>query len=411
MLKPGSLRVLVASALVLACGGDDDGERASRERAATAGVGQSFAASTQGAASDTLSREAIERGRMDASWKRFVRIDSAAGGTGADTAGSSPESWSDISPDAVNGGETHLPLSGDVEGPSVLKVQTLLDRAWFSPGILDGRWGKNTEKAVYWFQHANDLAASGTVDAETYRALARAAGEPQRLVHQRTLTEEDVAGPFVQLPEDVYERADMECLCFESLREQLSERFHSTPELLEQLNPGVDLNALQAGDRLWVPQVRESGPRPQGQVARVRISDGGHYLHALDSGGDILYHFPSTLGSDYAPSPGGDYSIDSIHRDPTWHYQPGLLTGVDDSEEDAVLPAGPNNAVGVVWMQLSKPHYGIHGTKAPETIGYATSHGCVRLTNWDASFLADVASAGTPVEFVDGSQRGGDGTG
>lgn len=393
--------------IALGCGNGQDSAEAEQSGDAAVGAERTgeFVASTQGAAQDTLSPESIERGRMDASWRRFVDEDDSGGASG-DTA-TTAQSWSEITPADVNRGATRLPLSGDVAGPDVLQTQILLDRAWFSPGVIDGRWGKNTEKAVYWFQTAHDLPATGTVDDATLRRLRAAAGDPERVVVQRTLTEEDVAGPFVELPEDVYERAEMECLCYESLREQLGERFHATPELLEQLNPDVDLNAVSAGDQLWVPAVRSSGPEPRGQLARIRISDGGHYLHALDASSAVLYHFPSTLGSDYAPSPEGEYSIESIHHDPRWHYKPDLLTGVDDSRPPATLPPGPNNAVGVVWIQLSKPHYGIHGTSAPQTIGYVTSHGCVRLTNWDATTLAERASAGTPVQFVDGDQRGG----
>lgn len=385
----GSILAALIAATLSACAGTDDD------------VGVSVAtAATIGSADDTFSAADLEQGRLDPSWRRYVSSDTTRNGAPADTA---IDRWSEISPATVNGGEIPLPLHGDVSGPSVVHVQTLLDRTSFSPGIIDGRWGKNTEKAVHWFQHAQGMDATGHVDEATFERLRRDAGAPSRVIIDHTLTEEDVAGPFVQLPSDVYERAEMECLCYESLSEKLAERFHATPELLRQLNPDADLDALRAGDRLSVPAVRNVAEGQRGDIARIVISDGGHYLHALDGNGNILYHFPSTLGSDYAPSPTGDYSIESIHRDPTWHYQPSLLTGVPDDEPDAVLPPGPNNAVGVVWMQLSKPHYGIHGTKAPETIGYVTSHGCVRLTNWDASFLADRASAGTPVEFRDAS--------
>jgi lipoprotein-anchoring transpeptidase ErfK/SrfK len=311
----------------------------------------------------------------------------------------------------VNAPARGLPITGDREGPSIARLQILLDMNRFSPGIIDGRWGKNTEKAVYWFQKANGLDASGEVDQRTMEALE--SGASGELVTSRRLTDADVSGPFQDLPEDVYERADQPCLCYESQREQLGEVFHATPELLEQLNPGVDLNTIAAGESMTVPAVEpfHLGALPDGkytgggEVARIVISDGGHYLHALDQGGNIIYHFPSTLGADYAPSPQGDFSVESISFDPTWHYQPELLSRVDPSKEDAVLPAGPNNAVGIVWMALSKPHYGIHGTSAPETIGYATSHGCVRLTNWDAGVLGQRTPPGTPVEFTDVSGR------
>ncbi|HXG66457.1 MAG TPA: L,D-transpeptidase, partial [Blastocatellia bacterium] len=213
-------------------------------------------------------------------------------------------------------------------------------------------------------------------------------------------SEQDVAGPFVDIPENIYEKAKMECMCYESLEEKLAEMFHASPELLQQLNPNVKLNELKAGDAINVPNLRPASEGATGEVARIVVSDGGHYVHALDAGGRILYHFPSTLGSKYEPSPTGEYKITAIAENPTWHYQPELL-GESANKEDALIPAGPNNAVGKVWMALSKPHFGIHGTNAPQTIGYVTSSGCVRLTNWDAVFLASRVKVGTPVEFKD----------
>ena len=446
------LVTLTMAAMAAGCeaGGDaagGAGEGSARQEG-TAGNGVATALASGPA---ELSSEQIEAGRLDPSWRRYAEQDavdrraaetstspgsspdpttsattpaatSATSGsaadttTGAATGGSSDTTqvtWNDISPQAVNAQPRRLPIQGDVQGPAVAKIQILLDQVGFSPGIIDGRWGKNTEKAVYWFQEANGLSATGAVDERTLAGLAQRARSRQ--VEQRQLTEADVAGPFEDLPEDVYARADQPCLCYESLREQLGEVFHADPALLEQLNPGVDLNAVQAGQSLWVPAVDafHTGEMPEGkytggeEVARVVISDGGHYVHALDEGGNILYHFPSTLGSDYAPSPSGQFSVESITFDPTWHYQPDLLTGVDPSREDAILPAGPNNAVGVVWMQLSKPHYGVHGTSAPETIGYVTSHGCVRLTNWDAAFLGQRIPPGVTVEFRDVTNGGG----
>lgn len=443
----------------VACGFGDEAPRESDESAAEPAAEpaaeQPAPATALASGSAELSPEEIEAGRMDSSWKAYVETDpptagaasgsSARGepgdgdatataesdGTGStrlarDSAGSStgqgsassssrPDSaslgWEDISKQTVNQPARGLPIHGDVEGPSVARVQILLDMNRFSPGVIDGRWGKNTEKAVYWFQKANGLNASGQVDRRTLDALERSAGA--ELVTTHRITEGDVSGPFEDLPEDVYARAEQPCLCYESQREQLGETFHTTPALLEQLNPDVDLNTLRPGDALDVPDVSpfhlqdlpDGKYTGGGDIARIVISDGGHYVHALDQAGNILYHFPSTLGADYAPSPDGDFSVESITFDPTWHYKPDLLSRVDPSKEDAVLPAGPNNAVGIVWMQLSKPHYGIHGTSAPETIGYATSHGCVRLTNWDAGFLGQRIPPGVPVEFRDVTGR------
>jgi lipoprotein-anchoring transpeptidase ErfK/SrfK len=421
-----SMTMLAAALLVTACGtGDDDSGQNSRTVPDDGRVATAFASG-----SDRMSVQELEAARLNMDWREFVERDTTAGAAGDTTASgaasTSDESWDDITAESVNSGAVSLPLSGDVQGPSVLRVQILLDQVRFSPGIIDGRWGSNTEKAVYWLQKREGLPATGHVDSRTWERLVELAAESSELVRTVTLSADDVSGPFVTLPEEYYDRRDMDCQCFESLAEKLAETYHTSEDLLGKLNPDVDLNAVQAGQQLNVPHVSSGGgaqSRPsqasggaaaqdtsaarQGQtggtgtVARIVISDGGRYLHAMDASGRILYHFPATLGSDYSPSPTGDYSITNIAHDPTWHYQPDLLEGVDDDEPDAVLPPGPNNAVGVVWMQLSRPHYGIHGTSAPETIGYATSNGCVRLTNWDAEFLSHRVEPGTTVEFRD----------
>lgn len=390
----GSFLITFAAA---ACGGDaserPDGDVNAAAAESPAGTG----VAVYGDPRARIAQEDLERGRMDPSWRRVVQLDTLPGGE----TGTNPESWEDISPRSVNSVATYLPLHGDVAGPSVLRVQVLLDRALFSPGIIDGRWGKNTEKAVYWLQQREGLSRTGHVDQATFQRLRELAGNPPELVRMHALTEEDVSGPFITIPEDIYEQAELSCMCFESLSEKLGEMFHTSPALLEKLNPGVDLNAVGAGDRIAVPNVRDGAAPATGTVDRLVISDGGFYLHAVDSAGRILYHFPTTLGSSYSPSPTGEYRVTGIAQDPNWHYQPDLLEGIPDDEEDALIPAGPNNAVGVVWMQLSKPHYGIHGTNAPETIGYTTSNGCVRLTNWDARFLSERIQQGVPVEFRD----------
>jgi lipoprotein-anchoring transpeptidase ErfK/SrfK len=223
-----------------------------------------------------------------------------------------------------------------------------------------------------------------------------------------TLTEEDVSGPFVDIPDDIYEKAKLETLAYESLEEKLGERFHSSPDLLARLNPGRSLSELAAGDTLTVPRVGAAasgdltgGRAPAVEVAGLVVSGDGSYLHAVDAAGRVLMHFPVTLGLTYDPSPQGDYRVTNIARNPEWRYDPALLANVPDDEEPATIPAGPNNAVGLVWMALSEPHYGIHGTSAPATIGYASSSGCVRLTNWDALTLAAAISPGVEVRFRD----------
>lgn len=343
-----------------------------------------------------LTADDLEQGRGDPSWQQVVQLDTAGleRGTIANA-----ESFEQITPDMVNSFPMQLPLYREAAGPSVLRAQILLDRVMFSPGIIDGRWGKNTEKAVYWFQQREGLRRTGWIDQETFDRLVQLAGDTPELVRPYTLTASDVEGPFVTIPEDIYEKAELDCMCYESAAEALSERFHVTREILEQLNPDISFDALAAGTTVLVPNVQGEGTRASGEVAKLVISAQGFYVHALDAGGRILYHFPTTLGSSFDPSPSGQHTITSITPDPWWHYQPSILAHVDSEDEEAMIPAGPNNAVGVVWMALSIPHYGIHGTSAPETIGYSTSAGCVRLTNWDAIFLSGLVSEGTPVEF------------
>jgi lipoprotein-anchoring transpeptidase ErfK/SrfK len=385
-----------AALLLLVAGCRDDG---------TSGedFGDPRVATAHGRGNERFTAEQLEAGRMNMDWRQWVPRDTLAepDTVGAEPSSTSRETWDDITPESVNSGPIALPVSGDVSGPSVLRVQILLSRAAFSPGIIDGRWGTNTEKAVHWLQQREGLRTTGSVDHATWERLQQLSGQPRQLVQRVRLSRDDVAGPFITLPEEMYDRRDLECQCYESLAEKLAERFHTSEDLLRQLNPGADLNAMREGATLNVPAVLDRQAPGGAVIDRLIVSDGGRYLHAVDANSRILFHFPATLGSAYSPSPTGEYRVTAIAPDPTWHYQPEILEGVDDDEPDAVLPAGPNSPVGVVWMQLSRPHYGIHGTNAPETIGYATSNGCVRLTNWDVEFLSRHVREGTTVEFRD----------
>jgi lipoprotein-anchoring transpeptidase ErfK/SrfK len=383
---------MIAPAVLLLAGCSDRASPASAEQAAERS-GDASVHWQEGYAT----AEELERARMDMSWRRVVQIDTVQGENGA----TNPETEDDINALSINQWPMHLPLHGDFAGPSVLRAQILLNRALFSPGIIDGHWGTNTEKAIYWFQHREGMPKTGHLDRQTFERLVEAAGTPEQLVRVHRLTEADVEGPFTRIPSDIYEQAELQCSCYESLSEKLGERFHTSPALLRQLNPGVDLDGLTAGTAINVPAVREEHAAISVRPSRLIVSDGGRYVHAVDDGGRILFHFPATLGSSYDPSPTGDFRVTRIVEDPWWHYQPKILAHVDSEKPDARIPPGPNNAVGVVWMALNVPHYGIHGTARPETIGYASSAGCVRLTNWDALFLSRRMAEGTRVEFRD----------
>ncbi|MBA2661668.1 MAG: murein L,D-transpeptidase [Bradymonadaceae bacterium] len=309
----------------------------------------------------------------------------------------------DISIDSVNS-EPILDVPAEGEGPAIAHVQILLDRANFSPGMIDGHWGHNTERAVYWFQRAHALEPTGRVDERTYGHLRDEAGI-DFLVGIYELTEEDLEGPFVDVPSRNYERTDLEWLGFSSAKEMLSERFHLSPELLEQLNPEIDFEALETGQELNVPNVeivefvdQDKASAAATPVASITISKDENYLHALDESGEILFHFPITLGDAYDPERFSSLRVEAIAYEPDFHYQPELHGGPADAEDARIAP-GPNSSVGLVWMALDEPGFGIHGTESPDTIGYATSLGCVRLTNWDAVFLANHTPIGTEVEF------------
>ena len=310
------------------------------------------------------------------------------------------ETLDNINVQALNAAPIAIPIQGDVTGPSVLKAQVYLDRLHFSVGALDGRWGKNSAIAVWWFQRTRGIPETGAVDEATFRALAGAAGgQPAIISH--TLTADDVKGPFVKIPEDVYDKEKLDCLCYESLGEKLAETFHTTEELLKKLNPNVDLGQVAAGTSLNVPNVRQNVTADQPDIARIVVSIAGNTFNAFNGAGELVFHAPTTLGSKYDPSPSETVKVAKVAHDPHFHYQPTLFHEVPDSDPEANLNPGPNSPVGVVWIALTKPHFGIHGTSDPDSIGYASSHGCVRLANWDAREIAHRVSPGIPVEFVD----------
>lgn len=310
------------------------------------------------------------------------------------------QSFKKLDANAINAMPVLVPITGDMAGPSVLKAQVYLDRAHFSVGAIDGRWGKNSAVSVWWWQRAHGLNATGDVDEATFRSLAVAGGAVPALT-QHQLTEDDLKGPFVQIPEVVYDQEKLDCLCYESRREKLAELFHTTEDFLEQMNPSVKFSDLQAGQSIVVPNVRAALTSDQRDIAKIVISAQGNSFNGFDANGGLVFHSPTTLGSAFDPSPDETVKIVKILPNPHFHYDPTLYSEVPDWKPDAQLQPGPNSPVGVVWIALSKPHYGIHGTKDPDAIGYASSHGCIRLTNWDAAEIEHRVSEGISVEFVD----------
>ncbi len=304
----------------------------------------------------------------------------------------------DISAAAVNTAPTPMTLKSEA-GPVVTRIQILLDRARFSVGVIDGRAAKNTAMAIYWFQKTQNLPSTSMVDSATYNRLMTLVGATP-VVTQVTLTPDMLKGPFITLSHNVYDQAKMNCLCYASATEMLAERYHTSFEMMRKLNPGVGFASLKPGDAIWAPALQSPSLSPARQIARIQVAKTGNYVHAYASDGSLIYHFPSTLGSQYDPSPTGKYRVTSVAWNPAFRYDPTLFSDVPDTKPDAMLPPGPNSPVGVVWIALSKEHVGIHGTPNPDTIGLASSHGCVRLTNWDATRLGHAVPAGTRVEFT-----------
>lgn len=243
--------------------------------------------------------------------------------------------------------------------------------------------------AINGYQKSNGLKVTGRIDVPTWGALN--ADEAPILISY-TILEADVSSPFVPTPKAWADKAKMVTLGYESVEEALGERFHVSPKLLKQLNPDKDMGRV--GEEIIVPNIA-TGDLPK--AAKVIIDGSDGTLVLLDANGKIIAQFPATTGSKHDPLPLGNWKVTGVVHNPVFQFNPGLFWDAKPSENKATIPAGPNNPVGVVWVDLSKEHYGIHGTSEPSTIGKTQSHGCIRLTNWDATALAQSVVTGVKV--------------
>ena len=278
--------------------------------------------------------------------------------------------------------------------PAMARAQILLDRTRFSPGIVDGLGGENTRQAIAAFERANDLAVDGELDATVFERLA--SGDGRRVLVDYTITSGDVSGPFIgTVPENIEAMGRLETVGYANPREALAEKFHMSEALLDALNPGADFG--RAGQTIVVAA---TGPDAlAGEVARIVVDKADSSVRALDADGKLLAFYPATIGSGGTPSPSGTHTVRAVAPRPNYTYDPSRVS-YGDGGGKVVVPPGPNNPVGSVWIDLSRDTYGIHGTPDPAKIGKTASSGCVRLTNWDAEQLAAAVKPGVEVRFT-----------
>jgi lipoprotein-anchoring transpeptidase ErfK/SrfK len=334
--------------------------------------------------------------------------------------------------------------------PDTLATQVMLDRAGFSPGEIDGKAGPNLKRALGAFQKSQGLTETAEADQETWKRLAEQAGQQAPLVAYE-ITDADLAGPFAgEIPNDLIAQSKLPALGYRDALEALGERFHASPRLLQELNAGATF--AKAGERVMVPNVEPfvpparqvleppkgrnttaargttgaargttgtgrgaargttgaRGAEPVAEAAgstgsidavTVAVTKSTSALTVTDATGRVIFHAPVTSGSEHDPLPIGEWKVTTIHTMPVFNYNPELFWDANPKDSKAKIPAGPNNPVGVTWIDLSKEHYGIHGTSEPGQVGHMQSHGCVRLTNWDAVRVMQWIKPGTVVVF------------
>lgn len=293
----------------------------------------------------------------------------------------------------VNDAKTRDEVKLGSAGSAVVRLQILLDRAHFSPGQIDGRYGDNLRMALKGYQAAHRVRSTGIGDAATWRCLN---ADTAPILVAYTISSEDTAGPFVNVPTDMMQQAKLNYLGYKSPEDKLGERFHIDSNLLASLNPGKKFE--NPGEQIVVPNIQRDYS-PQAEKVVVNKTDGTVTTYGADGG--VLSQYPATMGSRHDPLPLGDWKILGVQQDPVFYYNPKLFWNAKPDDSKARVAPGPRNPVGVVWISLSKEHYGIHGTPDPSKIGHTESHGCIRLTNWDAEELSKMLKPGVPAILRD----------
>jgi lipoprotein-anchoring transpeptidase ErfK/SrfK len=310
-----------------------------------------------------------------------------------------PAFGAELTPERINSANFTGKLpSEDSISPLAIKLQVLLDRARFSPGEIDGRFGDNVEKALRAFAEANGLASGKVLTPELWSKLQQAASDA--VVTEYLMTEADIKGPYIgKLPTKMEDMKSLKALNYTGPKEALSERFHMSQDLLAALNPGQKFD--RAGAKINVVNLPRQTPS---KAARVEVDKSRETVRALAKDGTLIAFYPASVGSEEKPTPTGTLKVVSIEPNPTYRYDPKYKFKGVESKEPFTIKPGPNNPVGSMWIGLSQASYGIHGTSDPSRVSKNQSHGCVRLTNWDAARLAQSLKKGVEVSFVEGKQ-------
>lgn len=288
---------------------------------------------------------------------------------------------------ASNGPMVAEKVSAD---PALARLQILLDRAGASPGVIDGLDGSNLRKALRAFQMMNGMDPDG----ELTLALAARLDAPGDAIGSYTITPEDVAGLSGPIPADYADKAAMDYLGYESVIELIAERFHMDVGLLQALNPSAQ---YVAGE---IINVAMTGKNRKGTVTWIEADKSLRQVRVYGEGGVLLAAYPATIGSQDNPSPSGTHVVKHAVNMPGYTYNPKINFQQGENTAVLTIPPGPNGPVGSVWIGLSKPSFGIHGTPEPARIDKTGSHGCIRLTNWDAEELAAMVAPGVTVDFL-----------
>jgi lipoprotein-anchoring transpeptidase ErfK/SrfK len=286
---------------------------------------------------------------------------------------------------------TKLPVGQSIDAdPAIVRLQVLLDRAGASPGVIDGFDGQNVRRAVEGFEALNGLPVDGSLDSDVMALLEK---NVSPILRSHVVTDIDANGLVDRIPDDYGEKSKMDHLGYTSVAEKLAEQSHMHIDLVKALNPS---SVFAVGDTILLVDI---GSSRTGEVERIVANTRTGQVLAFAADKTLLAVYPATIGSDDNPSPSGIHKVKGVARMPVYRYDPKMNFKQGDNDQVLTIPKGPNGPVGTVWIDLTEPTYGIHGTPTPELIGKVGSHGCLRLTNWDVEELAGMVKPGVIVDF------------